>query len=126
MGTQHGVPLGERPHSNLNEVGRIPSELQVGRRHRSHDVKTAARNVAVDIFLVLVRQDHVRTSGHLSQGAHAGEHLVTPTVRIGAFRNEEREDSDVRRFESLRDLHGVPHPLQVRWELIVDGDLADR
>jgi hypothetical protein len=72
-----------------------------------------------------MHQDHIRISGRFSQGTHAGEHLVTPAVRVGALGNEEREQPDVRRLESLGDLDGVSHALQVRWELIVDGDLAD-
>jgi hypothetical protein len=72
-----------------------------------------------------MHQDHVGISGGISQSAHAAEHLLTPAVRVAAVGNEEREEPDVRRLESLGDLDGVSHALQVRWELIVDGDLAD-
>ena len=72
MWAQHGVPLGERPHPDLDEVGRIPGQLQLGRRHRGDDVEAAARNVAVDLLLVLMHQDHVGISGGLSQGSSCG------------------------------------------------------
>ena len=73
-----------------------------------------------------MHQDHVGIDGGLSKGTHAAQHLVTPTVRVGALGNEEREEPDVRRLESLCDLDGVLHTLQMRCELVIDLDLANR
>ena len=46
-------------------------------------------------------------------------------VRIVALGDEEREEAEVRRLQQPGDVGGVPHPLQVRPEVVGDLDLAD-
>src|SRR5215210_7265770 len=51
--------------------------------------------------------------------------LIRAAIWVGPLGDEEGEKPDVRRLEELGDVNGVPHPLQMRREFIVDGYLAD-
>ena len=123
---QVGVALAERLHPALDVVGRIPSQLEIRRVDRRDDVQAAARDVAEDLLLVLVHGDHSGLLGDVGDRPHPGDHLVPVVVRIVALGDEEGEEPEVRRLQQPGDLGGVPHPLQVRPEVVGDLDLADR
>jgi hypothetical protein len=73
-----------------------------------------------------VQQDDVGLRSNLRKCPHPAQHLVTTGVGIVPVPDEEGEDPDVARTEEACDLGGVLHPLQVRLEVLIDEDLADR
>src|SRR6266568_492501 len=54
----------------LNEVGRIPGELERRRVHRLDDVQDALRQVAVDVLFVLVDENDARALRSAGQCSH--------------------------------------------------------
>ena len=61
------------------------------------------RDVAVDLLLVPMQQDHVRRLGDLGQGAHPAQDLLSMIVGVAAG-TDEGEDPDKGRVEELGEL----------------------
>ena len=87
---------------------------------------TRARDVAVDLLLVLVQQDHALALGDVGQRAHPDQDVVADVVGVLPLGGVEREDPDVSRVRGRERPDRTGEPCHLVLDGLADGHLADR
>src|SRR5829696_8338332 len=114
VGAQRSISLIIRADATLNEVSCIPRRPKGGRAYTVEYVHTTARDVAIDLLLVLMKERDpgiLRLAGH---NPHPVEHLFSIVARLMSFGDEEGENAYVRCLHDIGGVHGAPETLQVR------------
>jgi hypothetical protein len=116
VGAQHGIAVGVRPHAALDEVRRVPDELELRRPDRL---------VPVDVLFVLVDEQGLLPLGARGKRRHPPEHFVAVPGRVVTLGDQEGEDTDIRCPQDLRGVQGPIQPPRVPVEVVGHRHLAD-
>ncbi len=114
----------KRPHTDLDEVGRVERHRERGRSHRVHEVATAKGVIAVDVALVLVHENEIVRRGLARKSRHASKDLVSE-IGEAAVRDEEGEDANALGAQALGRVDGGSQAGELGFEVILDRGLAD-
>src|SRR5215469_5265028 len=120
------VGVGVRPDAALHEIRCVECRPKCRRADTRDDVRAPFWPVAIDLLLVLVREDQPALFGKLRKGAHAVDHPRPVKLRGVPVRYEKREDPDEVRVQLARDVSDATEPRQLRLKRSIDVDLADR
>ena len=91
-----------------------------------HQVEAAGRVVAVNTFFIFMQQGDIVMRSLCNHRLHPEKHLGAAVCRSIVFRDIEAEHTDIGRFEDVCHLFRMGKLLQVRIEIIVNSDFADR
>src|SRR5256885_1374480 len=134
-GADRLVGIGIGRLSNLNEVGGIKNGLKVCIVAALQEIDTASDGITVDVFLVLVEQNHTCRAGPCGHFTQPSQHLVAvlgwidsitviaaPLVGSGRI---EGKDANIGCLQGLRHRYGPLKMVQVLVERAIDGNLPD-
>src|SRR6266849_5993606 len=140
-GTERFVCIGVRRLPALNEVGGIEHGLKACIVAALQQIDTAIDGITVDVFLVLMEQDHARRARPCNHFTQSSQHLVAILTRdkSGCYIDStaviaalfevcgriEGKDANIGRLQGVRQRNGPLETVEVLVERAIDGNLPD-
>ena len=125
IGGEHFISL-RRILTALDKVRKVERAGEVLSCKLLHQVEAAGCVVAVNTFFIFMQQGDIVMRSLCNHRLRPEKHLGAAVCRSIVFRDIEAEHTDIGRFEDVCHLFRMGKLLQVRIEIIVNSDFADR